>query len=44
MGEEIKRMDDPFSLVTNGIFSILPIDLPGIAYNGCMNKLMRRER
>ncbi|KAL8482586.1 hypothetical protein ACS0TY_028668 [Phlomoides rotata] len=30
--EEIKKLSDPFTLVTNGMFSV-PIDLPGTAYN-----------
>ncbi|XP_009620720.1 beta-amyrin 6-beta-monooxygenase-like [Nicotiana tomentosiformis] len=42
--EEIKRLADPFTLVTNGIFS-MPIDLPGTAYNRAIKggKMVRDE-
>lgn len=41
---EIKKLADPFHLVTNGMFSV-PIDLPGTAYNGAIKggKLVRFE-
>ncbi|CAI9093063.1 OLC1v1028469C1 [Oldenlandia corymbosa var. corymbosa] len=40
----IKRLADPFHLVTNGMFSV-PIDLPGTAYNGAIKggKMVRAE-
>lgn len=42
--EEIKRLADPFTLVTNGMFS-MPIDLPGTAYNRAIKggKMVRDE-
>ncbi|KAH6776679.1 hypothetical protein C2S52_014240 [Perilla frutescens var. hirtella] len=33
--DQIKKLSDPFTLVTNGMFSV-PIDLPGTAYNGAI--------
>ncbi|KAI5668430.1 hypothetical protein M9H77_18283 [Catharanthus roseus] len=41
---EIKKLADPFQLVTNGMFSV-PIDFPGTAYNGAIKggKLVREE-
>ncbi|CAI9106357.1 OLC1v1005495C1 [Oldenlandia corymbosa var. corymbosa] len=40
----IKRLADPFRLVTNGMFSV-PIDLPTTAYNGAIKggKMVRAE-
>ncbi|XP_042022504.1 beta-amyrin 6-beta-monooxygenase-like [Salvia splendens] len=40
----IKKLSDPFTLVTNGMFSV-PIDLPGTAYNGAIKggKMVRGE-
>ncbi|KAL1543948.1 beta-amyrin 28-monooxygenase [Salvia divinorum] len=40
----IKKLSDPFTLVTNGMFSV-PIDLPGTAYNGAIKggKMVREE-
>lgn len=42
--EEIKRLADPFTLVTNGMFS-MPIDFPGTAYNRAIKggKMVRDE-
>lgn len=42
--EEIKRLADPFTLVTNGMFS-MPIDLPGTAYHRAIKggKMVRDE-
>ncbi|KAH6801569.1 hypothetical protein C2S52_002033 [Perilla frutescens var. hirtella] len=42
--DHIKKLSDPFTLVTNGMFSV-PIDLPGTAYNGAIKggKLVREE-
>ena len=42
--DHIKRLADPFHLVTNGMFSV-PIDLPGTAYNGAIKggKTVREE-
>ncbi|PIN01714.1 Cytochrome P450 CYP4/CYP19/CYP26 subfamily [Handroanthus impetiginosus] len=40
----IKKLSDPFTLVTNGMFSV-PIDFPGTAYNGAIKggKMVREE-
>ncbi|KAL2503479.1 Cytochrome [Abeliophyllum distichum] len=42
--EHIKRLADPFTLVTNGMFSV-PIDFPGTAYNRAIKggKMVRDE-
>ncbi|KAH6765187.1 hypothetical protein C2S51_016436 [Perilla frutescens var. frutescens] len=42
--DQIKKLSDPFTLVTNGMFSV-PIDLPGTAYNGAIKggKMVREE-
>ncbi|KAL7156054.1 hypothetical protein ABFS83_03G117400 [Erythranthe nasuta] len=42
--EDIKKLSDPFTLVTNGMFSV-PIDFPGTAYNGAIKggKMVREE-
>lgn len=41
---EIKKLADPFHLVTNGMFTV-SIDFPGTAYNGAIKggKLVREE-
>nr|GMD57705.1 beta-amyrin 28-oxidase-like [Ipomoea batatas] len=42
--DEVKRLSDPFILVTSGMFS-LPLNLPGTAYNRAMKggNMMRRQ-
>lgn len=42
--DHIKKLSDPFKLVTNGMFSV-PIDFPGTAYNGAIKggRLVRAE-
>ncbi|KAL3520309.1 hypothetical protein ACH5RR_018458 [Cinchona calisaya] len=42
--DHIKKLADPFHLVTNGMFSV-PIDFPGTAYNGAIKggKMVRQE-
>ncbi|CAK9182295.1 unnamed protein product, partial [Ilex paraguariensis] len=42
--DHVKRLADPFTLVTSGMFSV-PIDLPGTAYNRAIKggKMVREE-
>lgn len=42
--DQIKRLSDPFAVVTNGLISV-PIDLPGTAYNRAVKagRLVRAE-
>lgn len=42
--EHIKRLSEPFTLVTNGMFSV-PIDFPGTAYSSAIKggKMVREE-